>query len=213
MDAMRARVLLLVLPAAIVVGLFATSLSTNNQLRYYLSTFGEIPPRVAELIIRNELLPVFASTGLFGHGTGSNSQAIGYFASTAQRATLGDWETGIARIAWELGIVGLFVYLLVVARLLWNGWAVCRALIGTDLYYFGFCILVYQLIVFGRFFIVGHHILGSSETLVYLWLSAGILFGLVRVAQVPALAAAGGERASGRRAVSTIENARERTPA
>lgn len=179
------------------VGLFTIALVTipglndfwlnSTRAVYMLYTLPEIRMRFFEedegsydRFFIAQLRQAMEDRPFIGHGTGSNSQALGLFPEDP-KYMLSAAEHGPVKVMWELGIVGLLVWVAVWIGILGSGLRVLRILRGTDYFKPAVILFVYQVSVL-LWFLKGHQIMGDAQALIYFWFLLGVYHSLPRLA-------------------------------
>jgi len=124
----------------------------------------------------------FNESGLFGHGTGTESLGLPYvyhmdlyedFDSSLYRV-----EGGYASVLWEWGIVGLILWLLWTSAVVWGLARQSRLLKGTGWYAMGVCTTIYAAFLLFPWFYMGLNFYQQYVAQAYLWFMIGIVYRL-----------------------------------
>ena len=125
---------------------------------------------------------------LFGHGTGTLSQGleeVGQFGSALQGAAYKGGETGVKRILFELGIVGLLLFYFFWAQLLASMKKLWEKTQELKLCEVALAVFVFVTLVLVRFTFVHHQVLGDSAVLASVWFFIGVFFKLTERQKEP----------------------------
>jgi hypothetical protein len=192
---------------AIVIGIICLTIATflypdevKNRFAFYWETLSlsspasELVNRTSDYPIRNFLYAFESPRWPYGYGIGTSSLGTQYVTRIFHVPLPGFYvESGYGTLVVELGIVGLFLWLIMAFAIVISAWKVVRKLRGTVWFPLGFVIFWYAFLVLFPFTYGG---LASYEDFIInslLWLSLGILFRLPSLAvnvQANSLAAA-----------------------
>jgi hypothetical protein len=124
---------------------------------------------------------------LAGVGTGTVSLGSQYVARFFNATLLqAGGENGFATITTEMGVFGLGLWIVWVTALLWSGWRVVKQLRQTVYFPIGFAIWWYCLVTLVLLFYLTAAAYQNFVNGAYMWLLVGVLYGLPRLAQMPA---------------------------
>jgi len=143
-----------------------------------------------------ELPLVLKKAAWMGFGTGANSQGLNYVAGGAEALNFQSRESwgvgveyGLAKVTWELGIVGLGVFLILWGHIFLSIARYLRALRGLEVRPLAAALAAYLLLLFVAF-LKGHQYFGDGTTLVLYWFGMGMFFSLRRIERLESLRAA-----------------------
>ena len=134
----------------------------------------------------DEFIRAFSEAKFFGIGTGTMSQGLEYVPGGAewikyqtQEVRQGFWfETGIGKILFELGIIGLIFYYLFWGYLFYKMKEVIKRLKDSLLRSVGVAIFIFSFLILVWFSFLHHQTFGDATTLVVFWFFIGVLFSL-----------------------------------
>ena len=167
--------------------LFPTEVS--NRFTFYSETLsltspaGELLQRTGDYPIRNFLYAFDSPRWPYGFGIGTSSLGTPYVARIFHVPLTGfSVESGYGTLVVELGIVGLFLWLLMASAIVISAWKVVRKLKGTVWFPLGFVIFWYALLLLFPYTYEGLAPFQDFILNSLLWLSLGILFRLPSLA-------------------------------
>lgn len=169
-------VLLLALPIIFLIrdiGLF------NISAFYY--AFEERIPWVFK-----EFNRAFFEARFFGAGTGTMSQGLEYVPGgvewikyQTEEVRRGFWfETGVGKVLFELGIIGLFLFYLFWGYLFYVMMKKIKKLKNSSLRNLAVAIFIFSLLILIWFSFLHHQVFGDATTLVIFWFFIGMFFSL-----------------------------------
>jgi hypothetical protein len=121
-----------------------------------------------------------------GYGTGVTSLGTQYVARFLNEpAPEIGVESGYGTLIVEMGIFGLFLWLVWVTALLWSGWRVVKQLRQTVYFPIGFAIWWYAVVLLVLLTYFGIQPYQNFVNNAYLWLLIGVLFRLPKLAEMP----------------------------
>ncbi|HDH31698.1 MAG TPA: hypothetical protein ENH26_02920 [Candidatus Wolfebacteria bacterium] len=169
-------ILLLTLP----IIFFARDIGLFNISAFYYAFQERIP------WMFDEFIRAFSEAKFFGIGTGTMSQGLEYVPGGAewikyqtQEVRQGFWfETGIGKILFELGIIGLIFYYLFWGYLFYKMKEVIKRLKDSLLRSVGVAIFIFSFLILVWFSFLHHQTFGDATTLVVFWFFIGVLFSL-----------------------------------
>jgi hypothetical protein len=115
----------------------------------------------------------------YGYGIGTSSLGIQYIARYFMIKPLGiGVESGYGTIVLEMGIVGLFLWLVMTISIVFASWRVVVRMRGSPLFPIGFVIFWFALVLFFPATFAGMQPYQDFVLNAYVWLLLGILFKL-----------------------------------
>lgn len=154
---------------------------------FLYTTEGDVKTHWQQLMY-GELPLVFKKAAWFGFGTGAMSQGLAYVPGGEESFDLASRESagvgveyGLAKVTWELGLVGLVAFLVLWMRIMWSGWRNLRAIKDPSARGLARALGVYSILIFVAF-LKGHYYFGDGTTLVLYWFGMGMFFSLRRIA-------------------------------
>lgn len=162
---------------------------SNTATFFFRTTGGSVEAHWQEFT-RGQLPLVLKKAAWFGFGTGSLSQGLTYvpggeesfeFASRESQGV--GVEYGLAKITWELGVLGLLAFLSLWIGILRSLWKSLRALRNSESMGLARALGIFCLLVFVAF-LKGHYYFGDGTTLVVYWFGMGIFFSLRRLDRI-----------------------------
>jgi O-antigen ligase len=124
----------------------------------------------------------FNESGLFGHGTGTESLGLPYLYHIDLYE---DFDTGLYRVEggyasvlWEWGVVGLILWLLWTSAVVWGLARQSRLLKGTGWYAMVVCTTIYALFLLFPWFYMGLNFYQQYVAQAYLWFMIGVVYRL-----------------------------------
>jgi hypothetical protein len=179
--------LIVVLSLGIAIFLFPTEVA--NRFTFYRETLAlsspssELLQRTGDYPIQNFLYAFDSPRWPYGFGIGTASLGTQYVARIFHVPLTGfAVESGYGSIVVELGIVGLFLWLIMAFAIVISAWRVVRKLKGTVWFPIAFVIFWYAFLLLFPYTYAG---LSPFEDFILnslLWLSLGILFRLPKLA-------------------------------
>lgn len=170
---------------ALLLTLFLYPEALMGRLSFYWetldpsSTRSELLQRTQTYPLQNFLYAFDSPRWPYGYGIGTASLGLQYVARILHVPPLGiGVESGFGVLVLELGIVGLFLYLLLAIAIVLSAWSAVRKLKGTPWFPIGFVIFWYSFLFLFPYVWGG---LQSFEDFILnslLWFSLGILFRL-----------------------------------
>ncbi|HYL10188.1 MAG TPA: hypothetical protein VEU31_05570, partial [Candidatus Acidoferrales bacterium] len=149
--------------------------------RYYELSF-----RVGDYPIQNLMAAFRDPRWLYGNGTGTYSLGVQYISQFLQVAPpAGGVESGFGTLIVELGILGLFLWIVWTVALLLAAWRVVRGLKGTPYFPIAFSIFWFAFLLLLPFTFQGMAPYQNFVLNAYLWLLVGVLFSLPNLARQP----------------------------
>ena len=148
----------------------------------------ELASRAWDYPVRNLLGAIAEGQLLSGHGTGLSSLGMDYVARFFD-VPLPEFnvESGYGALIVEMGIWGVFLWILWVSALLWHGWKVVQDLRETVYFPIAFAIWWYCVVALVLLMYFGLQAYQNFVNNAYLWLLIGVLFRLPKLAQMPQL--------------------------
>jgi len=152
----------------------------ESKFIYYSKSVPDILTRIQKAWLNTK--HAFEKAGFMGYGTGTNSQGSHYIGFNYEIFDDTGTESGFGRIYWELGAIGLIIYVWLLYSLVRKDFGFIASCVGTDLHPLGCCLLLFivSLIIW---FSKGHQIFGGSATLIHFWFFAGVLYRLPTLTQ------------------------------
>lgn len=148
------------------------------------SPASELAYRVKDYPLRNFMLAFDHPLWPYGYGLGTASLGIQYVARIFQAQPMHmEVENGYGQLVVELGIVGLFLWILLSIAVSLSAWKIARQLRGSPWFPLGFVIFWYAFVLLvpkGYISLVSYQ---DYLMNVYLWLLLGILFRLPEISQ------------------------------
>ena len=136
---------------------------------------------------RRQLPFVLKKAAWLGFGTGTLSQGVTYvpggkesFDFASREAGEIGVEYGLAKVTWELGLVGLALFLFLWTRIFRSVWRNLGALRTPETQGLAWALGIFLLLVFVAF-LKGHQCFGDGTTLVVYWFGMGMFFSLRRL--------------------------------
>ena len=136
---------------------------------------------------RGELPLVLKKAAWMGFGTGSLSQGLNYVAGGAEAFDFASRESegvgveyGLAKVTWELGVLGLAAFLFSWGHIFLSIWRNLRALRDAEMKGLAQSLGMLSLLVFIAF-LKGHYYFGDGTTLVFYWFGMGLFFSFRRI--------------------------------
>ena len=175
---------------AIAVLLFTYPEALLSRLAVYSETLSpsssasELMHRGWDYPLRNFLMAFDYPRWPYGYGIGTASLGLQYISRILHIPAMGiGVESGYGALLVELGIVGLILWIVWTAALVFSAWGVVRKLRGSPWFPLAFMIFWYSFlllfpITFTSFVAYQDFVLNA-----YLWLLVGILFRLPQIAQ------------------------------
>jgi hypothetical protein len=132
------------------------------------------------------LMGAFGGNWILGNGTGTNSLGMQYV-SRFLGTPPPDYavESGYGGLDVEMGILGVVLWLVWVAVLLWQGWKVVRSLRATVYFPIAFAIWWYAVEGLVLLMYFGMQAYQDYVNNAYLWLFVGVLYRLPKLAEMP----------------------------
>ena len=129
-----------------------------------------------------EFYTALANARFFGWGTGSLSQGLTYLPGGAEWLGRGlvRSETGFGKVVFEMGIFGMIIFYLFWKYLFYLMTREIKFLKNYNLRNLGLGIFIFSFLILFWFTFVHSQVLGDATTLVILWFSLGVFFGLKR---------------------------------
>ncbi|MEK7574051.1 MAG: hypothetical protein AAB514_00795, partial [Patescibacteria group bacterium] len=117
-----------------------------------------------------------------GWGTGSLSQGLTYLPGGVEWLGRGlvRSETGFGKVVFEMGIFGMIIFYLFWKYLFYLMTREIKFLKNYNLRNLGLGIFIFSFLILFWFTFVHSQVLGDATTLVILWFSLGVFFGLKR---------------------------------
>jgi len=131
-----------------------------------------------------EFSRAFSEAKIFGNGTGTLSQGLDYISGGTEwlRYQSRDlrqgflFETGVGKILFELGLVGLFSFYLFFGCLFYNMFMAIRLFNNQFFKDLGWVIIIYLASIITWFSFFHNQVLGDATTLIIVWFFIGIFF-------------------------------------
>lgn len=187
MRSFQRTLIIAVLSLGLAIFLFPTEVS--NRFTFYWETLSltspasELLDRTSTYPIRNFLYAFDNPRWPYGHGIGTSSLGTQYVARIFHVPLTGfSVESGYGSIVVELGVVGLFLWLIMTSAILVSAWKVVRKMRGTIWFPIAFVIFWYTALLLFPYTYAG---LAPFEDFILnslLWVSLGILFRLPKLA-------------------------------
>jgi hypothetical protein len=183
------QALALLVPVAALFGMLQIFSDTGTFFLY--TTAGGVKEHWSQFT-QGQLPNALTKASWVGFGTGALSQGLGHvpggeeafqFASRESEGV--GVEYGLAKVTWELGVVGLALFLLLWGRIFWTLWTSLRAVRDPSIKGLSSALGTFLLLVFLAF-LKGHYYLGDGTTLVLYWFGMGMSFSLVRLDRLEA---------------------------
>jgi hypothetical protein len=140
-----------------------------------------------EQFTRGQLPYVLKRAAWLGFGTGTLSQGVTYvpggkdaFDFASREAEGIGVEYGLAKVTWELGLVGLALFLFLWTHIFQSVWRNLRALRTPETQGLAWALGIFLVLVFVAF-LKGHQYFGDGTTLVVYWFGMGMFFSLRRL--------------------------------
>ncbi len=183
----RARVQQL-LVSLMLGGAFFLALRVFSETgKFFLYTTADDVQGHWQQFTQGQLPFVLKKAAWLGFGTGSISQGVTYvpggrtsFEFVGHEAGEVGVEYGLAKVTWELGIVGLLAFLVLWGHILRSLWRELRAVRDPAMKALARTLGIFSLIIFVAF-LKGHYYFGDGTTLVLYWFGMGMFFSLRRV--------------------------------
>jgi hypothetical protein len=178
--------------ACLILGgaLFGMLQAFSDTGRFFLHSAGGDATSHWEQFTRGQLPFVLKEAAWLGFGTGTLSQGLAYVSGGRESVDFASRESegvgveyGLAKVAWELGVVGLALFLILWTRILWSLWK--NLLLTRDLLLKGVAraLAIFVLLVFVAF-LKGHYYLGDGTTLALCWFAMGLAFSFRRLERI-----------------------------
>lgn len=175
----------LAVTGALLVTLFLYPEALMGRLSFYWetldpsSTSSELLQRTRTYPLQNFLYAFDYPRWPYGYGIGTASLGLQYVARILHVPPLGiGVESGFGTLVLELGIVGLFLYLLLATAIILSAWSAVRKLKGTPWFPIGFVIFWYSFLFLFPYIWGGLQPFEDFILNSLLWFSLGILFRL-----------------------------------
>lgn len=176
-----------VLSLGIAIFLFPTEVT--NRFTFYWETLSltspnsELLQRTGDYPIRNFLYAFDTPRWPYGYGIGTSSLGTQYVSRIFHVPLTGfSVESGYGTIVVELGVVGLFLWLIMTSAIVVSAWKVVRKLKGTVWFPIGFVIFWYASLLLFPYTFEGFAPFEDFILNSLLWLSLGFLFRLPSLA-------------------------------
>jgi len=146
----------------------------------------ELVGRMWDYPVQNFMGAVGEGNLLTGHGTGMSSLGMQYVSRFLnQPMPIFGVESGYGSLLVEMGVFGLLLWLFWVSVFLWYGWKIVRKLRETVYFPLGFAIWWYGVVALVLLMYFGIQFYQNFVNNAYLWLLAGVLYRLPRLAEMP----------------------------
>jgi len=204
----RARVRQLLLGLTVGAVLWGTLQVFSDTGQFFIhSTEGDLEGHW-EQFAQGQLPNVLKKAAWVGFGTGALSQGLAYIPGGAGSFELASRESegvgieyGLAKVTWELGVLGLAVFILLWVRVFWSLWNHFRVIRDPDVRGLAGALGIFALLVFVAF-LKGHYYLGDGTTLVVFWFGLGMAFSLPRLDRIETARRSGAQAPAAPRALA-----------
>ncbi len=159
----------------------------SDSGKFFLYTTGGDVESHWEQFTRGQLPLVLKKAAWLGFGTGALSQGVTHIQGGDEAFELASRESegvgveyGLAKVTWELGVLGLVVFLFLWGHIFLSIARYLRALRGLQVRPLAAPLAAYLLLLFVAF-LKGHQYFGDGTTLVLYWFGMGMFFSLRRL--------------------------------
>jgi hypothetical protein len=170
---------------AVVLLLFTFPGALLDRFAFYNETLSldspssELVYRARDYPIKNFIAAFDSPRWAYGYGLGTASLGAQYVGRIMHAPPMGiGVESGYGEIVLELGIVGLFLWIILSFSVSFSAWRVVKKLRGTVLFPIAFVIFWYTFIVLVPFTFNGLNTYQNFVMNAYLWLMIGVLYRL-----------------------------------
>jgi hypothetical protein len=177
----------IVAAAFLLVAIFPEALM--SRLSFYYETMspnsaaGELAQRTQDYPIQNFLAAFDNDHWPYGYGIGTSALGIQYIVRIFKVRPLSvAVESGFGTLVVEMGIVGLFLWIVVSAAIVFSAWNVVRHLKGSPFFPIAFVIFWYSFVLLFLSMYGGIQAYEDFVLNAYLWLLLGILYRLPTLA-------------------------------
>jgi hypothetical protein len=144
----------------------------------------ELASRARDYPMKNFLLAFEHERWPYGYGIGTCTLGIQYVARIMHAAPMGiGVENGYGQLVVELGILGLFLWILLSIAICSSAWKVTSSLRGSPWFPLGFVIFWYAFVLLIPMAYIGFVAYQDYIMNAYLWILLGILFRLPELVQ------------------------------
>jgi len=178
------KIPLLVTIVFLTLYLFNFSFFQSSVLQYQVESFYESSSKHWIPNILRSVNYAYDAIGIWGTGTGMNSQGVNYAGFNPREYGYVIPEFGLTKLWFELGVIGFIVYICLFVSVVWAGFKAMNRCKSRDSYALGASLFLYITLMI-IYALKGHQILSDASTQIHFWFLLGVLFRLPSFESLP----------------------------